>query len=98
MNSKLLLSLPPVLSPFAVTADVLGLQVGAGGGSYDISGTTRYKSKNSANENVRSPVELKRTDVTLYYEILDNFVSVDLGLNANYIDSQAWISGATCGA
>lgn len=27
MNSKLLLSLPPVLSPFAATADVLGLQV-----------------------------------------------------------------------
>ena len=41
------------------------------------------------NEDVSSQFELKQTDVTLYYELLDNVVSLDLGLNGKYIDSKA---------
>jgi len=159
MNKKLMVSLPLLLSPFPGLADVLGVEVGAGGWAYDISGTARYKTKDSANdidvnqdlgydddslgyiyavlehpvpllpnirisyanvdsnasgtlrntviygdiifnanENVRSSVELKQTDVTLYYEVLDNVVSLDLGLNAKYIDSKAEIRGETSGS
>lgn len=51
----------------------------------------------TANERVSSEVDLKQTDITLYYEVLDNVVSLDLGLNAKYIDSKARISGEISG-
>ena len=51
-----------------------------------------------ANEAVRSQVRLKQTDITLYYELLDNVVSLDLGLDGKYIDSEARISGEISGA
>ena len=159
MKKIVMLSLPLLLQPLPVTADVLGVQLGAGGWWYDISGTARYKSKDSANdidvnedlgynddslayvyaafehpvpllpnirlsrtkidsdasgtlrnsvvygdivfsanENVRSAVELEQTDITLYYELLDNVVSLDLGLNAKYVDSRMQISGETSGS
>lgn len=149
----LLLTLP-TLSP----ADILGVRAGANYWNYDLSGTTRYKTTNSANdidinddlgydngssgnyyirlehpipflpnvrlsytnidddangrlsrtvlfgnqtffvnEDVSSTFELKQTDVTLYYEVLDNIVSLDLGLNGKYIDSKASITGRVSG-
>ena len=51
-----------------------------------------------ANENVHSSLELEQTDVTLYYELLDNIVSLDLGFNAKYIDSSANITGEISGS
>jgi len=159
MKKTLVLSLPLLLGPLPVAADVLGVQLGAGGWWYDISGTARYKSKDSANdidvnkdlgynddnltyvyavlehpvpvlpniklsrskidssasgtlrnsvvygdivfnanENVRSAVDLEQTDITLYYEVLDNVVSLDLGVNAKYVDSRMRISGETSGS
>ena len=50
-----------------------------------------------ANEDVSSEVELDQTDITLYYSPLDNWVNLDLGLTAKYIDSKMRISGATSG-
>jgi outer membrane protein len=50
-----------------------------------------------ANEAVSSQVQLKQTDITLYYELLDNVVSLDLGLTGKYIDSKARITGAISG-
>jgi len=50
-----------------------------------------------ANEAVSSQVELKQTDITLYYSVLDNVANLDLGLNAKYIDSKANITGAISG-
>ncbi len=144
--------------PTVSSADILGVRAGAYYWSYDLSGTARYKTSNSANdidinddlgyddssvgsyyirlehpvpflpnvrlsqtnidddatgrlsrtvvfgnktfsvnEDVNSTFELKQTDVTLYYELLDNVVSLDLGLNAKYIDSTARITGAVTG-
>lgn len=51
----------------------------------------------TVNEPVSSRVELKQTDITLYYQLLDNVVGLDLGLNAKQIDSQAAITGAVSG-
>lgn len=34
---------------------------------------------------VRSSIDLSHTDFTLYYELLDNWVSLDVGLTARYI-------------
>lgn len=50
------------------------------------------------NEDVSSQFELKQTDITLYYSVLDNVVNLDLGLNAKYIDSTASITGAISGS
>jgi outer membrane protein len=148
-----------LLIPVWSGADVLGVRVGVDAWSSDISGTVRYRTRDSSNdidvnrdlgynddtqthiyaviehplpllpnvrlsrtrldadadgtlrqtvtygnivftasENVRSSVELEQTDITLYYEVLDNVVSLDLGLNAKYIDSRAKISGETSGS
>lgn len=35
---------------------------------------------------VTGDIDLSHTDVTLYYEILDNWVNLDLGLSAKYFD------------
>lgn len=144
--------------PTVAPADVLGVRAGASYWSYDINGTARYKTRDSANdldinndlgydngssgyyyislehpvpflpnvrlsytnidedanghltrtvifgntkfpvnEDVSSKFKLKQTDITLYYELLDNVVSLDLGLNGKYIDSKAQITGAASG-
>lgn len=142
----------------SVHADVIGVWAGANYWNYDISGTARYKTGNSANdidvnddlgyndgsspvfyaalehplpllpnvrlvytdidedangqltrtvvygnttflanEQVSSRVELKQTDITLYYSVLDNVVNLDLGLTAKYIDSKARLTGQISG-
>lgn len=50
------------------------------------------------NEAVHSRFELKQTDITFYYRVLDNLVNLDLGLTAKYIDSRARITGETSGS
>jgi outer membrane protein len=50
-----------------------------------------------ANEELNSEFDLKQTDITLYYELLDNIVSADLGLNGKYIDGDARITGNLSG-
>lgn len=50
-----------------------------------------------ANEDVSSDVDLKLTDITFYYRVLDNIANIDLGLNAMYLDSQGRITGSVSG-
>jgi outer membrane protein len=50
-----------------------------------------------ANEDVSSKLDLKMTDITLYYRVLDNIANIDLGLNAMYLDSDGRITGAVSG-
>ncbi len=153
-----ILVLTTCLLPAAAGADLLGVTVGANYWRYDISGTARYQTRDSANdidvnrdlgydngnlgyyyiglehpvpflpnirisrtdldenangtlsktvvyggttflfnENVSSKVQLDQTDITLYYSPLDTVASIDLGLNAKYIDSKARITGAVSG-
>ncbi len=42
---------------------------------------------------VTSLVSLKTTDVTLYWQVLDNVVDLDIGFNAKYVDGKTSISG-----
>ncbi len=42
--------------------------------------------QNGQTINVRGDIDLSHTDVILYYEILDNWVNLDLGLSAKYFD------------
>ena len=49
-------------------------------------------------ELVRSAVEFEQTDITLYYELLDRVVSLDLGLNTRYVDSRMQTSGEISGS
>nr|WP_221200495.1 TIGR04219 family outer membrane beta-barrel protein [Litorivivens lipolytica] len=46
----------------------------------------------TANSQVTSDFDLSHIDATLYYEILDNIVSVDVGLTARMFDGDATIS------
>jgi outer membrane protein len=43
---------------------------------------------------VQSKLELTHTDATLYYQLLDNVVDLDLGLTVRYLDGSASITGA----
>jgi len=49
----------------------------------------------TASDSVKSDIQLKQTDITLYYSPLDNWVNLDVGLNAKYIDSKANITSTT---
>lgn len=51
----------------------------------------------NASEAVASDVQLDQTDITLYYEVLDNIVDLDLGLNVKYLDIDATLHGAVSG-
>lgn len=46
---------------------------------------------------VRSSLDLTHTDVTLYYEILDNWVNLDLGLTGRVFDDGVTITDVTTG-
>lgn len=72
-NASIYLEHPVPLLPNVRLAYTLVQQSGNGAltGSYD--GV-------SANASVRSDLDLEQLDLTLYYEILDNWVNLDLGL------------------
>lgn len=46
---------------------------------------------------ITSKLDLNQTDTTLYYELLDNVFSLDVGLNAKYIDGEATVSSDSSG-
>lgn len=58
--------------------------------SFDFGGQTF-----NVSEDIDSNVRLDQRDATLYYEVLDNVVSVDLGLNIKYIDGAARVRSLT---
>ena len=49
----------------------------------------------TANSQVNSDIDLSHIDATLYYEILDNVVSLDVGLTARMFDGDATISDSS---
>lgn len=58
-----------------------------------LSRTFQYEGQNyNANTQVSSKVDLSHVDATLYYEILDNVVNLDVGLTARKFDGEARIS------
>jgi outer membrane protein len=46
---------------------------------------------------VESNLDLTNTSVTLYYEVLDNFVSLDIGLETKIFDGRLYIKDKTTG-
>lgn len=49
----------------------------------------------SATTTVTTTLELNQSDYILYYEVLDNIVSFDIGLNAKMLDGKASVTGTT---
>lgn len=47
-----------------------------------------------AGSNVRTEIDLSHTDITLYYEILDNWANLDLGFTAKIFDGELTASGS----
>lgn len=58
--------------------------------TFTIDGTTYL-----ANDRVNSEFDLTHTDATLYYEILDNWVNLDLGLTARQFDGFVYAASTT---
>ena len=46
-----------------------------------------------ANADINSDFDLKMYDLTLYYEILDNWLNADVGVNVKYIDGSISVAG-----
>ena len=51
-----------------------------------------------SNTSTRSEIDLSHTDLTFYYEILDNWITMDLGLTARSFDGSASITGNVDGS
>ena len=70
----------------------------------DSSQSTLSKAINFNNENfvinsdVQTSIKLNQTDFIIYYEILDNWVNLDLGLNVKYIDASVELNSITTNA
>ncbi len=47
----------------------------------------------TSNSNVDSNLDLKMYDLALYYELLDNWVNLDVGLNIKYVDGSIRLKG-----
>ncbi|KPQ30400.1 MAG: outer membrane protein [Marinobacter excellens HL-55] len=47
------------------------------------------------NGDVRSELDLEQLDLTLYYEVLDNWVNLDLGLTARRLDAELLVQETT---
>lgn len=61
----------------------------AGEGRSVLTRTVEFRGETfSISENVASEVELTQSDAVLYYELLDNVVSLDLGIAARWIDGE----------
>ena len=78
----------PILPNIRVVATSLSTR---GSGVTTVSftyGNTTY----SINDTLTTELVLDQTDITLYWEILDNVVGLDIGLNAKNIDGRASIT------
>ncbi len=51
----------------------------------------------TVSENITSDASIDQLDMTLYWEILDNVVSLDLGLNAKQVKLDYTVTGSTSG-
>ena len=61
-----------------------------------ISRTFNYEGNTyTLGQQVRSEIDLSHIDATLYYEVLDNIISLDVGLTARKFDGEATISDST---
>ena len=49
----------------------------------------------SVSDDIATQIELTQADAVLYYEVLDNWLSLDIGVNARYIDSTFGIASST---
>lgn len=49
-------------------------------------------------EQVATDIDLSQSDAVLYYEVLDNYITLDLGLAARYVDGYVNVSSATSSA
>ncbi len=49
----------------------------------------------NAGETVRSSIDLSHDDIVLYYEVLDNWVNLDIGLDVKRFDGEVSLVGST---
>ncbi len=49
----------------------------------------------AVSDDLSTQIELTQADAVLYYEVLDNWVSLDIGVNARYLDSRIDLASST---
>lgn len=65
-------------------------------GSETLAGDITFDGKNYvAGETVRSTLDLSHDDLVLYYEVLDNWVNLDIGLDIKSFDGKVSIVGSS---
>jgi outer membrane protein len=65
-------------------------------GNKSLTNNTTFANKSfNANETIQSNIELTQTDFIAYYEVLDNYVNLDLGLNLKLIDTKFKIASTS---
>jgi outer membrane protein len=52
----------------------------------------------SANDNINTRFDMSNTELTLYYELLDNWINLDAGLTVRKYDGQSSISSSSASA
>ena len=81
----------PVLPNIKVTqTNLSSAGTGSVTGAFTFNGTSY-----TVSQNVTSKLSLNQTDTTLYYELLDNVVSFDIGLNAKAVKGEATVDSTT---
>ncbi len=78
----------PVIPNFKYVNTNLTSSGNSGSANFDFNGINYSTAVNTA-------IDLSQTDMIFYYEILDNVVSLDLGLNAKKIEGQAVVDADT---
>ena len=71
-------------------ADITSKQTATVSKTFIIDGTTF-----TANDTITSEFDLTHTDATLYYELLDNWINIDLGLTARKFDGFVYAKSKT---
>jgi outer membrane protein len=69
------------------------------GGANALSRTIEFNGSSfTVAEQVATDIDLTQSDAVLYYELLDNYMTLDLGLAARYVDGYVNVSSTTSSA
>ena len=81
--------------PFLPNLRYQGIELDSSG-SESLTGGITFNGENYvAGETVRSTLDLSHDDLVLYYEVLDNWVNLDIGLDIKSFDGKVSIVGST---
>jgi len=79
--------------PFLPNIRYQGVELDSSG-NQALSGSITFEGETYSNETVSSSLDLSHDDIVLYYEILDNWVNLDIGLDVKRFDGEVSLVGS----